>query len=112
MEGTPRSPAVFVTPSHLSCQIYKVQLMTPSALWWLGGLGDLIQDLSGGPGSAQSLVVVIIITIIIIVCEIGSFLERVYFCRKDLGRWMDGWAGSLLVSRVGPEHSRWRELVG
>lgn len=38
-----------------------------------------MQDLSGGPGSAQSLVVVIIITIIIIVCGIGSFLERVYF---------------------------------
>lgn len=38
-----------------------------------------MQDLSGGPGSAQSLVVVINITIIIIVCEIGSFLERVYF---------------------------------
>lgn len=25
---------------------------------------------------------------------------------------MDGWAGSLQVSRAGPEHSRWREQEG
>ena len=112
MEGTPRSPAVFVTPSHLSCQIYKVQLMTAPALWLLRGLGDLIKDLSGGPGSAQSLVVVIIITIIIIVYEVGSFLEFTSDGKIWEDGWLAGWAGSLLVSREGPEHSRWRELVG